>query len=94
MEFANHQVVAANTGVAANFAYPHRPSQRGTNENTDRLLSQYFPKGMSMGTLTQDALDLVAAKLNARPRKTLDFDTPAFRFNPLFAVRFVVVIRT
>jgi IS30 family transposase len=83
MELANHRVVTANTGLEVYFADPHSPWQRGTNENTNRLLRQYFPKGVSMATLTQDELDLVAAKRNARPRKTLDFDTPAFRFNSL-----------
>jgi hypothetical protein len=55
------------------------------NENTNRLLRQYLPKGQSMAHLTQDDLDVIAAKLNTRPRKTLDFDTPADR---LAALRF------
>lgn len=77
MELANHQAVTAQTGLDVYFADPHSPWQRGTNEHTNRLLRQYFPKGASMKALTQAALDRVAAKLNARPRKTLDFATPA-----------------
>ena len=83
MEMANHQQVTANTGLAVYFADPRSPWQRGTNENTNRVLRQYFPKGVSMGALTQHDLDLVAAKLNARPRKRLDFETPATRFEAL-----------
>jgi IS30 family transposase len=83
MELADHQTVTANTGLDVYFADPHSPWQRGTNENTNRLLRQYFPKGVSMKELTQAELNQVAAKLNARPRKTLDFDTPAARFESL-----------
>ena len=83
MELANHPAVTATTGLAVYFADPHSPWQRGTNENINRLLRQYFPKGVSMGALTQGDLDQVAAKLNARPRKTLDFETPAARFGAL-----------
>lgn len=83
MELANHQEVTANTGLDVYFADPHSPWQRGTNENTNRLLRQYFPKGVSMGSLTQDDLNQVAAKLNARPRKRLAFDSPAARFEAL-----------
>jgi IS30 family transposase len=83
MELANHQQVTANTGLDVYFADPHSPWQRGTNENTNRLVRQYFPKGVTMKDLTQDDLDLVAAKLNARPRKRLAFDSPAARFTAL-----------
>ena len=83
MELANHHAVTANTGLDVYFADPHSPWQRGTHENTNRLLRQYFPKGVSMAALTQGDLDQVAAKLNARPRKTLDFETPAIRFGAL-----------
>ncbi len=83
MELANHEAVTASTGLAVYFADPHSPWQRGTNENTNRLLRQYFPKGVSMGALTQADLNHVAAQLNARPRKTLDFDTPATRLEAL-----------
>ena len=83
MELANHQAVTANTGLDVYFADPHSPWQRGTNENTNRLLRQYFPKGVTMKDFTQDELNQVAAKLNARPRKTLKFETPATRFEAL-----------
>ena len=83
MELADHKTVTANTGLDVYFADPRSPWQRGTNENTNRLLRQYFPKGTSMGALTQEDLDVVAAKLNRRPRKTLAFDTPAQRLDRL-----------
>ena len=83
MELADHKTVTANTGLDVYFADPRGPWQRGTNENTNRLLRQYFPKGTSMGALTQEDLDVVAAKLNSRPRKTLAFDTPAERLDRL-----------
>ena len=77
MELADHKTVTANTGLSVFFADPRSPWQRGTNENTNRLLRQYFPKGMSLANLTQDDLDAVAVKLNSRPRKTLAYRTPS-----------------
>ena len=83
MELANHPEVTSNTGLAVFFADPRSPWQRGTNENTNRLLRQYFPKGMSLAALTQAELNAVAVKLNTRPRKTLAYDTPAERMAAL-----------
>lgn len=80
MELAKRQDVTASTGVDVYVADPHSPWQRGSNENTNRLLRQYFPKGVTMQDFTQADLDLVATNLNTRPRRTLDFDTPADRF--------------
>ena len=83
MELADHKTVTVTTGLEVYFADPRSPWQRGTNENTNRLLRQYLPKGQSMAHLTQDDLNAIAAKLNSRPRKTLDFDTPADRLAAL-----------
>jgi IS30 family transposase len=83
MELADHKTVTANTGLDVYFADPRSPWQRGTNENTNGLLRQYMPKGQSMGHLTQHDLDAIAARLNSRPRKTLEFDTPAHRLEAL-----------
>jgi IS30 family transposase len=83
MELADHKTITVTTGLEVYFADPRSPWQRGTNENTNRLLRQYLPKGQSMAHLTQDDLDAIAAKLNSRPRKTLGFDTPADRLAAL-----------
>jgi len=83
MELADHKNVTIDTGLAVYFADPRSPWQRGTNENTNRLLRQYLPKGVSMADLTQDDLDAIAAKLNSRPRKTLNYHTPANRLAAL-----------
>lgn len=83
MELADHKTVAANTGLSVFFADPRSPWQRGTNENTNRLLRQYFPKGTSLGNLTQDDLDAIAAKLNSRPRKPLAYRTPSERLEAM-----------
>ena len=83
MELAGHKAVTAATGLAVYFADPRSPWQRGTNENTNRLLRQYFPKGQPMGQFSQSDLDRIADRLNTRPRKTLDFETPADRLAAL-----------
>lgn len=85
MELADHKNVTAQTGMDVYFADPRSPWQRGTNENTNRLLRQYLPKGVSMGGLTQTDLDAIAARLNNRPRKVLDYDTPHERLTSILA---------
>ena len=82
-EMNQHRRFSIDTGVAVYFCDPHSPWQRGSNENTNRLLRQYFPKGKSLRNVTQAELDEVAAKLNGRPRQTLGWDTPAERLQQL-----------
>jgi IS30 family transposase len=76
-EMAQHVQLKIEAGVAVYFADPHSPWQRGTNENTNGLLRQYFPKGTDLARWSSDDLHAVAATLNTRPRKTLRWRTPA-----------------
>ena len=76
-EMAEHRRFSVETGVEVYFCDPRSPWQRGSNENTNGLLRQYFPKGESLEGVTQERLDDVARKLNGRPRETLGFRTPA-----------------
>ncbi|MFD9551677.1 IS30 family transposase [Nocardia salmonicida] len=77
MELAAHQTFTTATGVDVFFAAPRSPRQRGTNENTNKLLRQYLPKGTNLATYTQADLNEIADRLDNRPRECLGYRTPA-----------------
>jgi IS30 family transposase len=82
-EFAAHKTFSMAAQVKIYFCDPKSPWQRGTNENTNRLLRQYFPDGTDLSQFSQAYLNRIAAKLNARPRKTLCYETPASRLSEM-----------
>ena len=84
-EMAQHTRLRTDTGLQVYFCDPQSPWQRGTNENTNGLLRQYFPKGTDLSRHSYRELDAVAHVVNARPRKTLGWKTPAEAFDELLA---------
>jgi IS30 family transposase len=84
-EMTNHIAIAEAAELDIFFCDPHSPWQRGTNENTNGLLRQYFAKGTDLSVFPADYLDYVATKLNRRPRKTLDWKTPAEALDELLS---------
>jgi IS30 family transposase len=85
-ELADHKRFTMETDIAVYFCDPQGPWQRGSNENTNRLLRQYLPRGIDLAPYSQAQLNKIARQLNERPRKTLDYETPAERFNACVAL--------
>ena len=90
-EMARHKLFSERTNMKVYFADPYSPWQRGTNENTNGLIRQYFPRGMSFRNVTVDEIKHVQDLLNGRPRKALNFKTPYEAFNLLLAEKGEVV---
>ena len=84
-ELADHKRFTLKTNIDVFFCDPQSPWQRGSNENTNRLLRQYFPKGTDLSVHSQAKLNAVARSLNERPRKTLEYESPAERFSQCVA---------
>lgn len=85
VEMSDHQKFTMATDIKVYFCDPRSPWQRGSNENTNRLLRQYFPKRTDLSQHSQAKLNAVARQMNERPRKTLDYETSAERFNACVA---------
>jgi IS30 family transposase len=84
-EMKSHKKFTLATDIKVYFCDPYSPWQRGTNENTNRLLRDYLPKGIDLSAHSQQKLNSIARQLNERPRKALDYETPADRFNACVA---------
>jgi IS30 family transposase len=93
-EMSQHARLKIDTGLDVYFCDPHSPWQRGTNENTNGLLRQYFPKGTDLSAHSKDALQAVALALNTRPRKTLGWKTPAEAFDEFLRLGQMTVATT
>jgi IS30 family transposase len=83
---ADHKRFTLATDIKVYFCDPQNPWQRGSNENTNGLLRQYFPKGIDLSPYSQTHLNAVARRLNERPRKTLNYESPAERFHQSVAL--------
>jgi IS30 family transposase len=86
LEMAAHGRIAIDAGIDIYFCDPHSPWQRGSNENTNGLLRQYFPKGTDLSVHSAEYLAEVAAELNSRPRKRFNWDSPAQVLDRLLSV--------
>jgi IS30 family transposase len=86
LEMAAHKRFTLATDIAVYFCDPRSPWQHGSNENTNRLLRRYFPKGTDLSVHSQEHLDRITRRLNGWPRKTLEFETPAERFDACVAL--------
>lgn len=84
-EMADHKRFTLATNIKVFFCDPQNPWQRGTNENTNGLVRQHLPKGIDLSDYSQAKLNAIARQLNERPRKTLNYETPAQRFNQVVA---------
>ena len=86
-EMSEHQQFTIDTGIQVYFAHPGSPWERGTNENTNGLIRQYFPKGTDFAEVSEEEIKVVQRKLNDRPRKALGFYKPDEVINNLVALK-------